>query len=207
MHRPKEDFCNSFATFAFRIDKQQTMVLQLFLTFLKIGAFTFGGGYAMIPLIRHEIIERRRWVLKEEFLELLTLAQSAPGPIALNTAIFVGYRTGGYRGAFAALMGIVLPSFTTILLVAIFFANIRENEVVDAAFRAMRPAVVALIIAPLIGLVRQLNIWGIVAAVIATIILWQSNLSPIILLIVAAAAGVAWSRYTIHRSKREEDKR
>ncbi len=180
------------------------MILQLFLTFLKIGAFTFGGGYAMIPLIRHEIIERRGWVAQEEFLELLTLAQSAPGPIALNTAIFVGYRTGGYRGAFASLMGIVLPSFTTILLVAIFFANIRENEVVDSAFRAMRPAVVALIIAPLIGLARQLNIWGIVAAIAATITLWYSNISPIALLIAAAIAGFAWSHYAIRRSKREE---
>lgn len=183
------------------------MVLQLFLTFLKIGAFTFGGGYAMIPLIRHEIIERHKWVQSEEFLELLTLAQSAPGPIALNTAIFVGYRTCGYRGALASLMGVVIPSFSIILVVAIFFANIRENATVDAAFRAMRPAVVALIIAPMLGFIRQLNVWGIIAAIAATIVLWLSNISPIVLLIAAAVAGIVWSHLSIRRAKRKEEER
>lgn len=158
----------------------------------------------MIPLIRHEIIERRQWVENDEFLELLTLAQSAPGPIALNTAIFVGYRTAGYRGALAALAGAVLPSFSIILVIAIFFADIRHNSTIDAAFRAMRPAVVALIIAPLIGLVRQLNIWGIATAIAATIILWLTDLSPIVLLIVGAVVGFAWSYYTIKQTKEVE---
>ncbi len=90
---------------------------DLFSTFLKIGIFTFGGGYAMIPLIEDEIIEKRAWLPKKEFLDLLTIAQSAPGPIALNTAVFIGYKSRGYKGAFAALAGVVLPSFTILLLV------------------------------------------------------------------------------------------
>lgn len=85
--------------------------LSLFTTFFKIGAFTFGGGFAMIPLIEREMIDRRGWIARGDFLELLTLAQSAPGPIALNSAVFVGYKIAGYRGAFSAVAGVVLPSF------------------------------------------------------------------------------------------------
>ena len=102
------------------------MLWSLFISFLKIGAFTFGGGYAMVPLIEMEVIDKKGWVAREDFLDLLTLAQSAPGPIALNTAVFVGYRICGLRGALSALAGIVFPAFSIILLVAIFFADIRD---------------------------------------------------------------------------------
>ena len=105
------------------------MLWSLFISFLKIGAFTFGGGYAMVPLIEREVIDNRGWVQREDFLDLLTIAQSAPGPIALNTAVFVGYRIAGIWGALSSLLGIVIPSFTIILLVAIFFADIRDNSV------------------------------------------------------------------------------
>ena len=101
------------------------LLLNIFRSFFKIGIFTFGGGFAMIPLIEREIIERRGWIAKEDFLELLVVAQSAPGPIALNTAVFVGYKMRGYAGAIAATLGVVVPSFTVILLVAMFFTNIR----------------------------------------------------------------------------------
>ena len=111
----------------------------------------------MVPIIEREVIDRRGWVAREDFLDLLTIAQSAPGPIALNTAVFVGYKIRGIWGALSALLGIVIPSFTIILLVAIFFADIRQNSVVDAAFKAMRPAVVTLIIAPILGLVRGMH--------------------------------------------------
>ena len=124
------------------------MLFDIFKTFFKIGVFTFGGGYAMIPLIGAEVIDRRGWIAEKDFLELLTLAQSAPGPIALNTAVFVGYKMQRYAGALAAVMGVVVPSFTIILIIAMFFSDIRDNQWVDAAFRGMRPAVVALIVAP-----------------------------------------------------------
>ncbi|MBR0394551.1 MAG: chromate transporter, partial [Alistipes sp.] len=128
-----------------------------------------------------------------EFLELLTVAQSAPGPIALNTAVFVGYKVRGYTGALASVLGVVIPSFVVILVVAIFFANIRENRVVDAAFKAMRPAVVALIVAPIIGLARTLNVWLIAVSVGVAAAVWWFGFSPIYLLVAGAAAGVAWS--------------
>ena len=118
--------------------------IQLFLSFIKIGLFTFGGGYAMIPIIQNEVITRRGWIKEGEFLDLLTLAQSAPGPISLNTAVFVGYKMYGYRGALTSLAGVVLPSFVILLVVAIFFSQIRHNPIIDAAFRGMQPIVVAI---------------------------------------------------------------
>ena len=171
------------------------MLWQLFISFLKIGAFTFGGGYAMVPLIEREVIDKRGWVARKDFLDLLTIAQSAPGPIALNTAVFVGYRIAGLKGALASLAGIVLPAFTIILLVAIFFADIRDNKIVDPAFKAMRPAVVALIVAPIVSLSKGLNIWLLAVAAATAVAIWWFGFSPIYVLVVGAVAGLVWSVY------------
>ena len=168
------------------------MLWRLFLSFLKIGAFTFGGGYAMVPLIEREVIDNRGWVAREDFLDLLTIAQSAPGPIALNTAVFVGYRIAGLWGALSALMGIVLPAFTIILLVAIFFADVRDNRVVDAAFKAMRPAVVALIVAPIVGLLKGVNRWLWILSAAVAVAIWYFGISPVYLLAAGAVAGIVW---------------
>lgn len=165
-------------------------LLQLFGCFFKIGLFTFGGGYAMIPLIRREVTERRNWIADREFLDLLTLAQSSPGPISLNTSVFVGYKMHGYSGAVAALMGIVVPAFTVILLVALFFANIRHNPVVDAAFRGMRPAVVALIVVPVISLARRIKPAGWIVIALTALAVWHLGWSPVWMLLAAAAAGL-----------------
>ena len=170
-----------------------TPLREIFWSFLKIGAFTFGGGYAMIPIIQHEVIEHRRWIAKSEFLDLLTLAQSAPGPISLNTSVFVGYKLYGYKGAFTALLGVVLPSFVIILLIALFFSQIRHNEIVDAAFKGMRPAVVALIAAPLIGMAKRLSWWKITLAIGAAATIWLVGLSPILFIFIGALVGIAWS--------------
>ncbi|MCL2728193.1 MAG: chromate transporter [Bacteroidales bacterium] len=123
--------------------------LQLFWSFFKIGAFTFGGGYAMISLFQREVVERKKWVEEKEFLELLAIAQSAPGPIALNTAIFTGYKTKGVWGSVAAAFGMALPSFMAILLIVYFFTDFKEQPDVERVFKGIRPAVVALIVAPL----------------------------------------------------------
>ena len=178
------------------------MLWQLFISFLKIGAFTFGGGYAMVPLIEREVIDKKGWVKREDFLDLLTIAQSAPGPIALNTAVFVGYRIRGLKGALSALMGIVLPAFVIILLVAIFFADIRDNQYVDAAFKAMRPAVVALIVAPIVGLAKSMNYWLWIVAAVTALAIWYVGFSPIYVLIAGAVAGLLWTLYTIKRGGR-----
>ena len=167
----------------------------IFWSFLKIGAFTFGGGYAMIPLIQHEVINTRRWLSKGEFLDLLTLAQAAPGPIALNTAVFVGYRQRGYAGALAAVAGVVVPSFTILLLVAMFFADVRDNRWVDAAFRGMRPAVVALIVAPIAGLARGMNAWRMSIAAAVALLVWYFGMSPVWFLAAAALVGLLLAAY------------
>lgn len=167
----------------------------LFTSFLKIGAFTFGGGFAMIPLIEREMIDRRGWIERTDFLELLTLAQSAPGPIALNTAVFVGYKIAGYRGALSAVTGVVLPSFIIILLIAMYFTDFRTNRYVDAAFKGMRPAVVALIAAPVFGLARGMGWWKIGLAAIAALIVWLLGVSPIWFILVGAVGGILYTFY------------
>lgn len=165
----------------------------IFTSFLKIGAFTFGGGYAMIPLIEAEMIQRRGWLSREEFINQLTIAQSVPGPIALNTAVFVGYKTRGLKGALAALVGVIIPSFVIILLIATCFTDFKDNTIVAAAFKGMRPAVVALIAAPLIGMAKGMNWWKIALALVAAAAIWQLGLSPIWFIFFGAIVGIAWS--------------
>ncbi len=171
----------------------------IFLSFFKIGAFTFGGGYAMIPLIQREVISTRGWIEEHEFLDLLTLAQSVPGPISLNTSVFVGYKLRGLTGATVALAGTVLPSFMIILLVALFFSDIRYNPVVDAAFKGMRPAVVALIIGPVISLSKGIHPSMFVVIAVSALAIWGLGLSPIWVLIIAAAGGLLWGKFVKKR--------
>ena len=169
--------------------------MEIFWSFLKIGAFTFGGGYAMIPLIQYEVISRRGWLTEQEFIDLLTIAQTAPGPIALNTAVFVGYKFRRYWGALAAVLGVVIPSFAIILVIAMFFAGIRNNVWVDAAFKGMRPAVVALIVAPIVGLTKGMHWVGLSIALATAVTVWYFGFSPIWLIIAGAIGGVLWVAY------------
>ena len=119
---------------------------QLFLTFFKIGAFTFGGGYAMIPLIQREAVERRRWVSDEDILDIIAIAESTPGPIAINAATFVGYKTRGFWGAFCATFGVVLPSFVIITLISFVLQEFESLRAVKYAFFGIRAGVLALIL-------------------------------------------------------------
>ena len=160
---------------------ERTTLFELFRSFFKIGLFTFGGGYAMVPLIEAEIIERRRWLPQGEFLDLLTLAQSSPGPIAVNTSVFIGYKVRGLRGAVAASLGAVLPSFLIILIVAIFFAGIRHNPVV------------ALIVVPVFSLARGMHPALMAVAVLAALAVWGLGWSPVLLIAAGAAAGIGWT--------------
>lgn len=178
-------------------------LLELFAMFFKIGLFTFGGGFAMIPLISSEITKGNKWNLtEEEFLDLLTLAQSAPGPIALNVAVFIGYKNRGYAGAVASALGIVIPSFVIILLIALFFADIRHNPIVDAAFKGMRPAVVALIVVPVLTLARGMH-WAMIAVIaISALTIWYLGWSPIYILAAGAVAGVVWAVLISKKAKK-----
>ncbi|MFI3331176.1 MAG: chromate transporter [Rikenellaceae bacterium] len=177
--------------------KEKASAWELFTSFMKIGIFTFGGGYAMIALIQKEIVEKRGWVKKDDFLELLTIAQTAPGPLALNSSVFVGYRVMGLKGALLAVIGVVLPSFLIILLVAMFFSRIKDNDYVEAAFKGMRPAVVALIVAPVFSLARNLNPAQMAVAVVTVVAVWYFGFSPIYCIIVGAVGGIAWMKTNI----------
>ena len=165
-------------------------LLELFWSFFKIGVFTFGGGYAMIPLIQREVTDRKGWIPAQEFLDLLTVAQSAPGPISLNTSVFVGYKIRGYAGAVASVLGVVI---------AVYFADIRRNPVVDAAFRGMRPAVVALILAPVFSLGRGMHRALMLVAAASALAIWLLDLSPIYVILAGAAGGILWELANIRK--------
>ncbi|MCK9536681.1 MAG: chromate transporter [Bacilli bacterium] len=129
--------------------------LKLFLTFLKIGAFTFGGGYAMIPLIQHEIVEKKKWLTDDEMIDMLTIAESTPGVIAVNSATFVGYKIGGFLGSLLATLGVILPSIFIITLIAMFFTKIMDNQYIIYAFKGIRAGVTVLILNAAIKIYRK----------------------------------------------------
>lgn len=127
-------------------ENKHNSLLELFLCFLKIGAFTFGGGYAMIPLIHRETAHRRKWVTEEDILEIVAIAESTPGPIAINAATFIGYKTAGNAGAFLATLGVVLPSFIIITVIATILTTFENLKVVKYAFFGIRAGILALLI-------------------------------------------------------------
>lgn len=155
----------------------------------------------MIPLIQREVVDNQRWVERDDFVGLLTLAQSAPGPIALNSAAFVGYKKRGYMGALSALLGIVVPAFTVIMVVAIFFSSIRENVVVEAAFKALRPVVVALILAPTISLMKGLSPLMIGVTILSMVLFSLHLSSPAVLILAAILIAILWT-YKVSREVR-----
>ena len=167
------------------------MILQLFTIFFKIGAFTVGGGYAMIPLIEAEIVTKKGWVTKEDFLDLLAIAQSAPGVFAVNIAIFIGYRLRGVRGCLVTALGAILPSFLIILCIALFFLRFKENPTVEAIFKGIRPAVVALIAAPTFNLAKaaKINRYTIWIPIISALLIWLLGFSPIWIILLAGIGG------------------
>ena len=171
------------------------MILQLFTIFFKIGAFTIGGGYAMIPLIEAEIVTKKGWVTKEDFLDLLAIAQSAPGVFAVNIAIFIGYRLRGVRGCIVTALGAILPSFLIILCIALFFLRFKENPTVEAIFKGIRPAVVALIAAPTFNLAKaaKINRYTIWIPIISALLIWLLGFSPIWIILLAGIGGYVWN--------------
>ena len=172
-------------------------MLKYFLTFSRIGLFTIGGGYAMIPLIRRTVVEDNRWIDDDELMDLIAVAQSCPGVFAINISIFIGYKLRGITGALACAIGTALPSFLIILAIAIFFHQFEDNKVVAAIFRGIRPAVVALIAVPTFNLAKSAkigwsNCWIPLACALA---IWAMGVSPITVIIIAAAGGYLYGRY------------
>ena len=179
-----------------------TKARQLFGTFSKIGAFTFGGGYAMIPLIQREVTERRRWLEDRDILDIVAIAESTPGPIAINTATFVGYQVCGTLGAFCATLGVVLPSFLIILLVARFYAAFRSSAIVSGAMGGLRPAVIGMIGAAVVSVGQTVFLPEGLAAVTAyplvcslaifalMAVLTHKKLHPIVIILLSALLGI-----------------
>lgn len=165
---------------------------QLFSSFFRIGSFTLGGGYAMIPLIQHEVVEKRKWMEEEEFIDMVAMAQSAPGVIAINTSIFVGYKLKGVKGSITCALGSALPSFLIILTIAICFTSFADNPVVERIFKGIRPAVVALIVAPLWKMSKAAKLTWKTAfiPIVAALLIWQLNVSPILIVMVAIVVGI-----------------
>lgn len=174
--------------------------LQLFWSFFKIGGFTFGGGWAMISLIEKEIVDRRRWIDRQEFLDLLAVAQSLPGILAVNISVAVGDKLCGMKGSVAAAVGTIILPFLIILTIAMFLTPevIKNNRVINSIFMGIRPAVVALIIAPVITTARSAGItWRTVIIPIAVALLiwsgWPYISNPILFIVLGGICGYIWS--------------
>lgn len=169
------------------------MYWQLFLTFVKIGTFTIGGGYAMLPLIQREVVERH-WLTKEEFIDIFAVTQSLPGIFAVNIAIFVGFRLKKRLGALCCALGTILPSFLIILAIALFFTHARENIWIERAFKGLRPAVVALIVVPCITTAKSIKLTykQLIIPVVAALLIWQVGVSPAWIILAAIAGGIIY---------------
>lgn len=170
---------------------------ELFKTFFHIGLFTFGGGYAMIPLIESKVVDEKRWIDREMLLDLIAIAQSCPGIFAVNIGIFIGYKLRRTPGALVCALGTSLPSFIIILVIALFFRHFRENEFVDRFFRGLRPAVVALIAAPVFKMGKRANITfqSVWIPVVTALLIWQFGVSPVYVILIAGLSGYAYGQY------------
>lgn len=181
----------------YQSDKVTNMLLQLFKTFGKIGAFTLGGGYAMIPIIEDEVVDKHHWISREEFIDLIAVAQSCPGVFAINISTFIGYKLRKESGAIVSALGAALPSFIIILLIAMFFHRFMDVPWVAAMFRGIRPAVVALIAVPTFNLAKSANItlstcW---IPIVTALLIWLLGVNPVIIIIAAAIIGYLYGQF------------
>ena len=187
------------------------LTLRLFTTFFRIGAFTFGGGWAMISLLERDIVNSQRWLTKEEFLDNLAISQSLPGILAVNMAIAVGYKMRGIPGAIVATLGTILPSFLIILSIAIFLTpdTIQQNHVLSSIFKGIRPAVVALILSPVFTTAKSAKIsWKNCWIPISIAFLIWSGLplvsSPILYIIIGVIVGYVIYSRNLHKTIKKE---
>ncbi len=144
----------------------------------------------MIPMIEREVVDRRKWFEREDFINQFTLAQSAPGPFSLNAAVFVGYKMRGWLGAFVSVVALVIPSFVIIVLIAIYLTDVKDNEVINSAFTGMRPAIVALIAFPFIQMMKGFKYWQILIAIGVSVAIWALGFSPIYFVFAGALIGI-----------------
>lgn len=178
---------------------------KIFLVFAKIGAFTIGGGPAMLPVIQNEIV-RRGWMNQEDFTDIVALAQAAPGLLAVNISIFTGYRLKGTAGSIVATVGSILPSFLTILFIAMIFSGFQDNPVVAKIFKGIRPVVVALILVPMINMAKSANrswwAWVLSAATLCLVAFMKVSPIYILVTVIVISASIGHFR---NRDKGERE--
>ncbi len=169
---------------------------SLFWIFAKIGTFTLGGGYAMLPLIERELVDGKGWLERREFLDCVAVAQAAPGILAINVAILAGYKIKGFWGSTVASLGAALPSFVIILLIALFFRGYEHNPVVRRVFMGVRPAVVALIAVPVFNLSKMagINFKTVWIPLVCAGLVWLLKVSPVYIVLAAGLGGFLFSR-------------
>lgn len=180
---------------------EKRSLLTLFLTFLKIGAFTFGGGYAMIPLIQKDISEKRGWITDKEILDIIAIAESTPGPIAVNTATFVGYKIRGFWGSLLCTLGVVIPSFLIITLIAFVLKEFQELKVVQYAFFGIRAGILALIIKAFYTMYKACpkNMISYIIAIFSFIAVALIGINVFTVLILCGITGVVYLLFTARR--------
>lgn len=189
----------------YKTDPPMNIYLDGFRTFFKIGLFTLGGGYAMIPLIQEEVVNRHHWLDEKEFIDLLAISQTIPGVFAVNMSINIGYRLRKLPGSIIMALGTILPSFLIILAIALFFHSFRDNPNVEAIFKGIRPAVVALIALPVFRLAKSAritltNIW---IPVFAALAIWLLGVSPVYIILAVGVGGYLYGVFmNPHNSER-----
>ena len=169
---------------------------DLFTTFAKIGGFTLGGGYAMVPVMEREIVDRKKWLTKEEFMDILVVAQSTPGLFAIDMASHIGYKFKGVAGGIVSALAVAVPSIVVILLIAMFFQSFRSNVYVEKFFMGVRPAVVALILAPCFTMAKsaKLNKHNFWIPIVCALLICAFGVSPIWCILGAGLLGAAIGR-------------
>lgn len=187
---------------------RSNLYLKLFISFFKIGAFTFGGGWAMIPLIEREVVDKQNWIKREDFVDALAIAQSLPGVLAVNISILIGNKLQGLKGCLMATLGTILPSFLIILAIAIWFVQTYDNPVVERIFKGIRPAVVALIVSPVFSTAKtaRINIKTVIIPIIVALSIWLGGISPIWFVLLGAIGGILYCNHVIASSKQKSNK-
>lgn len=174
-----------------------TIYIELFFIFFKLGAFTLGGGYAMIPLVYNEIVEKKNWIKSEDFIDMLAIVQGTPGALAINTAVFVGYKIKGILGLIVTTLGVLIPSVVIIWMIAKFLNNFHSNEYIIKAFKAIRPMISALIIYSAYNLIKnnKVNLFKFLFIILILFLVVYLNFQPILLIILGIVISNIYLAY------------
>lgn len=164
--------------------------LKLFWIFFKIGSVTFGSGYVIVTVVQKEIVQKRKWFTEEEYLNYISISTSSPGPIVINLASLIGHQRLGLKGLIAGFLGSSLPSFIILLIIAISFSSINDSPIVVAVFKGLRPAVIGLILTPVIGFAKKVNKWEYPIFIIIALLLYLNLLSAILIIVAGILTGV-----------------